>query len=574
MAEYILSDTPSGHKTLIYSDSKDVRLHSAYDPLSEAQRAVGAFRRGRARHILVCGLALGYHVGVLRERFPDCAIIVIERDPRVARIAQETCPGLLEGIRLIVSPGDLTPVMESLDITGFRGMAVYYHRPSYGLHRGFYDEMVGDINRYLSSRLSDLLTRFEFEERWIGNIFQNIPKTFTAGRVLSLFGRFAGCPGIIVSAGPSLRKNMHLLPRLRDRALIVAVDTALKALVRKGIEPHIVMTLDAQKHSIRHFLGVRPAESLLLADVVSAPRISDRYEGGIMFSTTSKFYTDGSGRLRREPTPLMDWLEPYIEPPGDIQSGGSVATSAFDLLLNLGCRPIILVGQDLAYTGREIHCAGTHHNDDWLPTTNRFTNLDTINQRVIRRRKIKYIPRYGGEGEVISDYVFDLYRSWFEDSAGKVGFPVINATGGGARIRNTREKSLEELSLEMNTPARSPGEILAEACAGTASSPKRFREALVMGLKSVSELIRLAGDRESGRPPSERIFQLINDEELSKLYAVFLRKTSAYMARHPDIDPEKAATMLAGDIAAASQKLRRMMEDCLARIDALSGDGH
>jgi (p)ppGpp synthase/HD superfamily hydrolase len=60
-------------------------------------------------------------------------------------------------------------------------------------------------------------------------------------------------------------------------------------------------------------------------------------------------------------------------------------------------------------------------------------------------------------------------------------------------------------------------------------------------------------------------------EEISKLYSVFLRKTSAYMARHPDIDPEKAAAMLVDDIAAASQKLRRMMEDCLDRIDSITG---
>ena len=116
----------------------------------------------------------------------------------------------------------------------------------------------------------------------------------------------------------------------------------------------------------------------------------------------------------------MDWVEAHAGPVGDIQSGGSVATSAFDLLLNLGCSPIILVGQDLAYTGREIHCSGTHHNDEWLPRYTRFYNLDTINQNVVRRRKIKYVPAYGGAGTVISDFVFDLYRGWFEDSARKV----------------------------------------------------------------------------------------------------------------------------------------------------------
>ncbi len=95
---------------------------------------------------------------------------------------------------------------------------------------------------------------------------------------------------------------------------------------------------------------------------MSCPAILRSYGGPRILSTTSKYFTDRHGNTRRETTPVMDWIERYTEPIGDIQSGGSVATSAFDLLLNLGCDPVILVGQDLAYTGREIHSSGTYHN--------------------------------------------------------------------------------------------------------------------------------------------------------------------------------------------------------------------
>jgi hypothetical protein len=62
-----------------------------------------------------------------------------------------------------------------------------------------------------------------------------------------LFGAFSGYPGIIISAGPSLRRNVDLLKGLRDRALLVCVDTAYKVCSRRGIIPHIVMTLDARR---------------------------------------------------------------------------------------------------------------------------------------------------------------------------------------------------------------------------------------------------------------------------------------------------------------------------------------
>ena len=195
----------------------------------------------------------------------------------------------------------------------------------------------------------------------------------------------------------------------------------------------MVMTLDAQKHSLRHFLGLKGPLPPLLADMVSFPHIARSYPGEKIFSTTSKYYTDARGGHKKESTPLMDWIEKFIPPIGDIQSGGSVATSAFDLLLNLGCDPIILVGQDLAYTGREIHCSGTHHNDEWAALYSRFVNLETINQRVVRKRKIKRVEAYGG-GLVISDFVFDLYRGWFEDRRARFG-------QGHQRDRRRREDS-------------------------------------------------------------------------------------------------------------------------------------
>ena len=568
MTRYIITDTQSGHKTLLVkTENREVRLHSAYDPVKEADRSVSGFNKGRATIIVVSGLGLGYHVRCLKEKYPDTFIVAVEHDPEVAALAAKIHPEFLQGIAVITTRGDIEKIFEAEDLAQFRGVAHYLHRPSFALHEDFYNAEFIEINRFFTSKISDLLTRFEFEQSWMSNILRNVHHTFTSGRVIDLFGRFRGYPGIIVSAGPSLRKNVDLLDSLYEKALIVCVDTAIKVLDRKRIRSHIVMTLDAQKHSLRHFLGLRGPLPMLLADLVSYPAITRSYAHEIIFSTTSKYYTDRQGKTRRETTPLVDWLENYIPPIGDIQSGGSVATSAFDLLLNLGCDPIILTGQDLAYTGREIHCSGTHHNDEWTGLYSRFVNLDTINQRVVRKRKIKRVESYGG-GKVISDFVFDLYKGWFEDSSFKVPIQVINATEGGARIANTEEEPLSSLVKRLTVKKKTPEQILDEALNHRkCSDPTAFINAISGAMDSINGIQKKAesslDNHKGGR--SMEAADLIEQQGLVSLFNPFLKKSHIYIARH-DLDPEKGKELILKDIQSACMRLLPLFRDCLKKM--------
>jgi len=67
MLQYQITTSKSGNKSLQLVDgNKVIRLHSAYDPLKEAIRAAEEFNPGRAGIIVVCGLALGYHIIALQ----------------------------------------------------------------------------------------------------------------------------------------------------------------------------------------------------------------------------------------------------------------------------------------------------------------------------------------------------------------------------------------------------------------------------------------------------------------------------------------------------------------------------
>jgi hypothetical protein len=559
---YYVQDTPSGAKTLVAKNDREVRIHSAFDPLKEASRSIGSFNPGRKGYIVALGLGLGYHIAELRKKFPNRTVIAVERDNEVAAIAKKECPSNIDGITIISAQSDLSMIFEEIDISEFRGFSVFTYRPSYLIDPKFYDHIIIEMNRYASSKISDLLTRFEFEEKWAANILENIPHLFTSSSVRPLFGAFLGYPGIIVSAGPSLKKNVRLLSELRDRALICCVDTSAKVLHRLGISPHIIMALDAQPHSIRHFLGGSPKGTVLLADLVSCPKVARDYSGMKIFSTTAKYFNDEHGKVKREPTPLMDWVELSVPDIGDIQSGGSVATSLFDFLLNAGCDPIILVGQDLAYTGREIHTSGTYHNDEWLTHTTRTFSLDTINQKVIRKRKIKYTEAWGG-GTVITDFVLDLYRQWFEDSIGKVGLRVVNATEGGARINGAEETTLAALSASLQGKTITPEEILISSIGRAPHRDvKPFFDALVRARDSIQPLVSFNDDPEN----FSRALGILADAKLARIFSPYLKKTNAYLNRHPELPHDRVDALLAKDIIRAAKILVSLFDRCIGRI--------
>ena len=571
MGNYTIKETSNGKKTLIYKNEKEIRIHSAYDPEKETNRTVSQFDKGRCSYILITGLGLGYHLKALHEKYPETPQIIIEHDQEVVELTKKHFPDHIKDSIVITPETDYSTIFENIDMTGFIGVSHYVHKPSYGLYSEYYSMTLRDINQYISSKISDLLTRFEFEERWIKNIFSNLHHLTHSIPVKSLFGKFKGYPGIIISAGPSLRKNIDVLESIKEKALLVSVDTAIKVLEKKNIKPHIVMTLDAQKYSLKHFTGLSASSTVLLADLVSYPEVMRTYKGDKIISTTSKYYPDENGNLQRETTPVMDWIEQYIAPIGDIQSGGSVATSVFDLLLNLGCDPIILVGQDLAYTGREIHCSGSYHNDDWLPITTRFINLDTINQQVVRKRKIKYIESYGGKGTVVSDFVFDLYRGWFEDSAKKVPITVINATEGGGRIANTKEEDLKSLSKKLKVHKITPSEILLNEIKNCKTVDiqilKNSIEKTLKNIHSLEEDLNNIG--ENNAELIKDVIEIIETTDLKMIYNPLLRKTNMYIIRK-NLDGAEIFTTLKRELTSATEKLSTFFKTTIETIDLIS----
>lgn len=440
------------------NDGETKLLASKYDPMKEASRMIppDLNRLDSSTIILILGLGNPLTIAlVLQFLKPGQICIALDSSFELGTWLCNYWPGFEDflsrpGCHLFCGvPMDayLDQYMDSLPADNLSGVRVVSNRTSKSLNARYYLEHEKRIQNILQSRMSDLLTRFQFEPLWIRNIISNsryLSKKFNdknsaaKENLLNYAGVLKNVPGVLVSAGPSLPKSFDQLKLLKNKAFILACDTALKPLLKANIIPHAIFVLDAQKHTLFHLIGETDLEKIILfTDIVINPFVLRNINpGAVIFSTTSRSNQNISGKFIKQTTPGTEFIEDIHGQMGCLQSGGSVATSAFDLLRFLGCNSIIFTGQDLAYTGRQIHSCGVHHYEKWNSRINRLNTLENINEQIVKKRNTYKSFGIAGE-ELVCDYVLDIYKNWFDDSIAAIDLPVYNLTKSGNIIQNT-----------------------------------------------------------------------------------------------------------------------------------------
>ena len=435
-----------------------IPMISRRNPIKEAERLIGNFILKEDFLAIVFGAASIYLIKKLLQQQTEKGgnILLIEVDITL----------LEELIRIKLIPSDkifivslanqhlLVSLIENIKIETLLGYRIFKNTISIQLNQDFYVQIENEIKKQLASRFSDLFTRLEFEPKWIINSLSQVSLFNNSYPVKMLFQKGINMKAILVSSGPSLR---HCLPFLKKNAhifFIACVDSIYRVLHNYGIKPHLIITLDAQAFTVRHFLGLSQGTindyPILYADLVANPQVTRIWKGHLFFGITAQYM----GNMRKV-TLGSDYIEDTMRAKnvnftgfGDIQSGGSVATSLFDLLRQMNFDEIIFVGQDLAYTNREIHCTGTHHTTDWIANNvQRFDSMENINHKVVKKRSTNYQRSIQGK-PIIADYILSLYRQWFEDAGRrKLEVKVFNGTYEGLPIKNIPNISLEDIKI-------------------------------------------------------------------------------------------------------------------------------
>ena len=157
-------------------------------------------------------------------------------------------------------------------------------------------------------------------------------------------------PAIITSAGPSLAKNINVLKKYKDNAIIFCVGTALKTLLKNGITPDFLNIIEKTNTNIHY--NVPATKDIMLVGEVFAH--GDVFKRKYLRSFITASEETGAARW---------FLEKINKPLEKFETKGTVAYHALFTAKYLGCNPIILIGQDLAYTDGKCYAKGSEFED-------------------------------------------------------------------------------------------------------------------------------------------------------------------------------------------------------------------
>lgn len=403
-----LEPSSSGWATYFANcNGKQRYVHSNVNPVWEAYMQAMQYYDGEQEQYFLFGMGLGYLPQKLLELDGSINMVIYEYNEDCLYMALLANPldWLFEkaNIRLVYDP-------EIKRLSGLLSEdAVNIYLPS--AIQAVQPESVRERLELLYQR--DINIR-KLKRVWSGNFRSNIK--FCSHYVDELRLQFEGRHAVIVAAGPSLDKNIHLLKRLPSDTLIVATGTVFKRLLEIGAEPDYVVFSDSDKDIFIQIDTLLAEQIPILIESTASYRIAMAYQG-------PKYLVCQRDYKKSREYALKNGYDTY-------ESGGSVSTLALSLCSQLGCSEIAFVGLDLAYTDERTHAEGTGQGE------------------VIEMKDLKAMQG-AYEDVVYVSKAFRMYCEWIEHYAGDLQKSkcrrVIDATEGGILKRNLELMTLQDV---------------------------------------------------------------------------------------------------------------------------------
>ncbi len=440
-SQYNISISKSGIPTLskIFPDGTEKFLHSKYDPLKEATQFIDTKYSNEESNYILIGLGLGYHLNDLHKKIsPQDQIIIFEKDPALARLAlfhnnfSDVLRNPKVSIYVDVDPSKIEKILykhrSDLSIHGYTPIII---KPIIELDSKYYTQINLAIEQAYQKFKLDISTQAVFSKKFYKNIFDNGLSITESPGVSTIKDTFKDIPALVVSAGPSLDKNIGLIQSAEKSILIVAVATALQPLLKNNIKPDFVVSIDPNEETLRSFdINIIPKDLWLI------------YDPCIPLSISSLF--NKRKIIIESKIELAKWITDHSSKKGDLGEISSVAHAAFYLTRYLGCKPIILAGQDLSFEGPRMHCTDSFYNQanqDNIQTDQTLKMLQNIKHRSYAQSitsALDLFDNYSKTTKAMETYKYQLKKEISEN------ITILNATEGGVNIPGATNLSLKE----------------------------------------------------------------------------------------------------------------------------------
>lgn len=463
---------------------RSAAVHSQYDPETEARRLLEV--EDHCDTLIILGLGCGHVAREAIRRYPNKNKLIIEpsREIFAEVIRQEDISDILEGrnVSLLLTNDYGRAVNEMIYL--FDQAVIYnVHYVQLGgylrLFRELWEKIQQEYVRFVSDRVVNLRTINKFNDIWVLNYFRNLRSFEHSSNLGCYHDQFKDVPALLVSGGPSLTEALPLLKELQGKAFLAAAGSTITPLLKAGIVPHLMLGIDGGQDMSEVFNQVE-RDDILFAYVMSLHYdCVDRYQG-------PKVYV----RTNVEKNTLYLEKKLKMSTP-EVMAGGSVANVTLDFLMKLGCNPIIMVGQDLAYTNNLTRAEGA---DGAASIAEQYEEMLKNPEYVLEE------DRFGNP--ILTNRVFLSMRRWFElFMSMHSGTTFINCTTKGLRIANCQEMSLEEAA---ETWLQMPREGIRDRLHQLHKDCIRSNAEKLAGVKALKDQLR-EGCRKTGRQSKKRL---------------------------------------------------------------------
>ncbi|KEI81827.1 DUF115 domain-containing protein [Clostridium botulinum] len=413
----------------INKKGKKIYLGSKYNVQKDIDIFLGELEDINPANIIVAfGLASGEHIKELLNKLEENnKILIIEPDINVLNkfLEVEYAKDIIEDNRVAIylhKKGEIEKFFNSnIDIITVKSNIKFKIFSNY--NRVYQQELLEishALKKIMENLLMDNATTKHFSETFTKAFISNLKHIVEATPINYFRNEFIGKPAIIVSAGPSLEKNVHKLKFVRDNFIIITGGRSLGTLIKNGIIPDFVCIVDPGDINCKFIESYLDYKIPLIFFENTSYKAMDLYKGHKVFFTGN---------------PLVSLILEYNV--DTLKTGGSVAHNCASFAAYIGCNPITFIGQDFAYTGEKLHSASSALGEN----NNINKELDIIEVKdvfgnLVRTDRKLNIYRINME-EIIKDYSDKIF---------------INSTEGGANMEGTivqpLSKTIEEYGKE------------------------------------------------------------------------------------------------------------------------------
>ena len=254
--DFTIQETPSG---MITTKCGSILLHSSYDPVKEAYTLSKTV--SPKSFICLYGFGLGYHVKAILDRLDsEGRLLVVELNKEILTVAMilRDQAALIQDPRFELVTGDSEPEVASNLAQHMRtiqdspdpiNLNVMFHSPSFKCIPPGFQKITNALEILLIERRVPAIFGGLEDQNY--NLNRDI--VCKSSGLNSLRGKYRNHPALMVSAGPSLDDAIPFLERMHKHALLTCVDTAIPVLLRYGIQPDYVFSLDPQECNFDFF---------------------------------------------------------------------------------------------------------------------------------------------------------------------------------------------------------------------------------------------------------------------------------------------------------------------------------